>query len=221
MNAAAKTVSVLAAAIVTGAAPPAAAAATLTVNRPCYVNPEPSQSAPMVLTGAGFSPGDTVDVQGNGVNVTAPVNAAGGFSTQTGTPLLSTIDPVAQRFTLTATDDTASGARITASATVTVTNLAFAVQPAAASPTKKVTFTFAGFKPGRAIYAHYLHGRNVVASQRFGVADGPCGLLKVKAREFPGGRPRYHSYPVQFDSSRRYSAEAAPQITATLSFFRV
>jgi hypothetical protein len=211
----------LAVATIAAAAPAAARAATLTVNRPCYVNPEPSQPAPMVLTGAGFTPGDTVDVQGNGVNATAPVNAAGDFSTQTGTPLLSTVNPVEQRFTLTATDATAAGAAITASATVTVTNLAFAVQPASASPTKKVTFTFAGFAPGRSIYAHYLHGHRVVASQRFGVATGPCGLLKVKAREFPGGRPRYHSYPVQFDSARRYSAAAAPQITATLRFYRV
>jgi hypothetical protein len=51
-----------------------------------------------------------------------------------------------------------------------------------------------------------------VARVRFGRAKGPCGVLKVRARFYPGGHPRYDNYTLVFDSSKRYSKKTRPRV---------
>jgi hypothetical protein len=91
-------------------------------------------------------------------------------------------------------------------------------KPTEAALTKKVTWYFSGFRRGKFIYAHYLH-KKPAAQARFGRATGPCGLLKVKARFYPGGHPRFKTYTVQIDDSKRYSKHASPKIVTKLGTF--
>ncbi|MGH2915837.1 MAG: hypothetical protein ACRDMX_12710 [Solirubrobacteraceae bacterium] len=81
-------------------------------------------------------------------------------------------------------------------------------------------WSFSGFRPGKTIYGHYIHGRQV-ALARFGRAHGPCGMLKVRARFYPGGHPRSRSYRLQLDQSRHYSKRARPRVLTSISAFFV
>jgi hypothetical protein len=128
-------------------------------------------------------------------------------------PVLPTDAPDAAPFALTATDET--DGVTTASTTIEVANLAVATNPAEGKPTKRVTWTFSGFTSGAEIYAHYLHGKKVTATAKFGVATGPCGVLKTRAVFYPG-KAKYDSYKVQVDDSRRYSTTSLPHLIATL-----
>jgi hypothetical protein len=81
-----------------------------------------------------------------------------------------------------------------------------------------VTWYFSGFDGGHYIYGHYLrHGREV-ARARFGHAKGDCGLLRVRARFFPGHQ-RYRTYGLQFDDTRLYSKRSSPRIVITLGAY--
>ena len=91
-------------------------------------------------------------------------------------------------------------------------------KPARAKFTHPVTFTFSGFKPGKQIYAHFLHPKPV-ARERFGKAKGVCGVLKTKALLYPGGHPRFKTYKLQFDDSKAYSRHASPRIDTKLNTF--
>lgn len=199
-----------------GAVATAASAATLGVNKACYVIS--GKTAPsMAVLGSGFTPGDTISITSNaafnGTNVTA--NANGFIGLVTGAPLPFFTRPGEKTATLTA-QDFSNGT--TATTTVTVAPLAVATQPSRAAFTKLVTFYFSGFKPGRFIYAHYLR-KHQVARARFGRAKGACGLLKARARLYPGGHPHYKTYKVQIDDSKRYSTHASPRIVTRLNSF--
>lgn len=172
----------------------------------------------MTVVGSGFVAGDTVDLESSpaGAFGTATVGPAGTFATSFQGPILSTFRPAAEAFTLTATDED-NGA--TAATTFMAANLAVATNPATAKPSKKVTCSFSGFRPGAQVYAHYLHRNNVTATAKFGRAKGACGLLKSRARFYPG-RQRFDTYKVQFDDSRRYSPHASPRFVTQLQLFR-
>lgn len=196
------------------AAAPASAAA-IAVVEPCVV--DAGGAAPMVVGGTGFTPGDVIDVQ-------APNDAAFGYSTADAAgnlaitmnaPVLGTVDPKVQQFTLTATDQT-NPLAVAPTATFLVANLAVVTQPREAKPTKRVTWSFSGFVAGKAIYAHYLHRGKVVATRSFGRDVGPCGTLKKKALFYPG-HAKYSSYSIQVDNSRRYSKKTLPRVLSTLT----
>lgn len=91
--------------------------------------------------------------------------------------------------------------------------------PPSARPKKKVKYIFAGFKAGKAIYGHNLHKGKVAETYKFGKAKGPCGVLKAKARIYPG-HSRYSHYKAQFDNSKKYSKKASPRINTTVSVLR-
>lgn len=195
----------------------ASAAATLAANQPCYVNAGKNPAA-MVLTGTGFTPGDQVMItSGDGsVDATANVNTAGQISVVTGAPTPFFNLPGQKTETITATDLPLSGGEITATTTVRVAPLAVETVPAEAKFSKKVTWYFSGFLPGKTVYGHYLRNGKQVARAQFGRAQGPCGVLKSKARFFPGGHPRFKKYGVQIDNSKRYSKHASPRIDTKL-----
>jgi hypothetical protein len=199
-----------------GIAAAQASAATITVGVACVVNPDPASGSPVMVTGAGFTPGDPIALQttaGGGFgNATADAN--GNFTVTITAPILSTTGPSFSPFTLTATDDL-NPLPATPTATFDVANLAVATNPMEAKPSKRVTWSFSGFDSGAEIYVHYLHGKKVVATKAFGRASGTCGTLKTKKVFFPG-KAKYDSYRVQVDDSRHYSAKSLPHWVATL-----
>ncbi|MHB1835013.1 MAG: hypothetical protein ACYCXW_08610, partial [Solirubrobacteraceae bacterium] len=180
-----------------------AGAATLSVGSACYVNTDPGAGAPITVTGSGFIPGDQIEIDGTGVFALTNADANGNISVTTQGPILDNIGPGTQTFTLTANDQTALVTNPVAQTSVTMANLAVSTNPPSAKPGAKVHWSFSGFRPGRFIYAHYIHRGHVVASARLGRAKGACGLLKVKAKLYPGGHPRFTSYKLQIDSSKR------------------
>ncbi|HWF75338.1 MAG TPA: hypothetical protein VG186_18470 [Solirubrobacteraceae bacterium] len=192
-----------------------ASAATIVVGQACVVNPDPAVGSPMTVTGAGFGPGDMIDLTSNkgGAFGTTTAGPTGGFTITMPGPILPTVNPAAAAFVLTANDGT--NAALTASTNFDAANLAVATNPLQAKPSKKVTWTFSGFIGGAEIYAHYLHGKKVTATTKFGRAQGPCGVLKKKAVFYPG-KAKYNSYKVQVDDTRRYSLKSLPHWIATL-----
>jgi hypothetical protein len=191
----------------------AGSAATVAVDKPCY-----DESNTMTITGAGYTPGDTVDVTATGVFGTAPVDAAGQFALAVKAPPLGTIAPSHQAFMLTATSE--ANPTVTAAALFNVATFAVTTKPPQARPSQRVRFLFSGFTPGKAIYAHYVRSGKVRATARFGVAASPCGTLTVRARLYPDNHPATGVYHIQFDSTRRYAAKTAHKLVATLRIFK-
>lgn len=200
----------------------AAAAPTVTAGQACYINSNPLAPSPVTVSGAGWTPGDTVDLAGRGLSGSTTVAADGTFVQSIPGVNLGTSRPDARGVAVTATDagDSTTGTPATgvsAETSFMVANLSVATSPAETAPGKPVTFSFSGFIPGSEIYGHYLHRGRVMAISSFGRAGGACGVLKHKARLYPGGHPRYRSYAVQFDDAKRYSTKAQPRIDTTLS----
>ena len=196
----------------------AAGAATLSVDKACYVNVNTASGAPMTISGAGFAPGETVDVSGGTVYAQATADGTGSFSVTTKAPILGTVDPGTETTSLTATGETS---QTTATVAVRSANLAVQTNPPSVRNVRrdKVTFSFSGFTPGRHIYGFYARGRTKVRA-RFGVAQGPCGTLTQRALLYPGGRPTHDVYTVTFESSPRLSRTASPKITGKLTILR-
>jgi hypothetical protein len=198
-----------------GALAASASAATLQADRACYVNTNPAVGAPMTITGSGFTPGDTIDVNGGDVSTTGTVGTNGVFTATAMAPILSTRGPGTLKTTLTATDETTGAAVV--STVVESANLAVDVSRTTVQNVRKdkVVFSFSGFEPGKRIYAFYIHGRSR-ARARFNRTQGPCGTLRERALLYPGGRPRNDRYKVVFEDTSRYSATAFPRVTGQL-----
>jgi hypothetical protein len=207
--------------LVPSAATASASAATLSLDKPCYVSAA-SKRAAMNLLGSGFVPGDMVEISSSdgSVATSTTANASGDIGLTTGAPIPFLSLPGSKAVTLTAQDFTAGGTTITATARTQAAPLAVDTKPAQARLSKKVTWYFSGFRPGRFIYGHYLR-KKPVARAKFGRAKGPCGVLKVKAKFYPGGHPRFKSYGVQIDDSKGYSKHASPRIVTKLGTFVV
>lgn len=212
---------VLATAVATVALVPAAAAAqasaaTLSMSAPCYVT---STGVPQIdVLGTGFTPGDTIQISGTGVSGRTVAATDGSINLITKGPRLGLSHPVQRTETLQAQDTTAPSG-VLASTPMTVANLSVDTRPGKAPPTRKVTWRFSGFSPGKTIFIHYLHGGKVQARMAFGRAQGPCGTLKARNRLYPGGQPRFSLYQVVFDQVQRYTAGARPRIVTSLNFF--
>jgi hypothetical protein len=209
----------IAAVVLSGAALAAPASAQVIAIAPkCVVNAKPAVGSPMAVAGSGFTPGDMIELSGGGADGTTTAGTAGEFDTLIQAPILSTPFAAAQKFTLTAQDETTGTG--SASTTFWVANLAFDTKPSFAKPSKKVTFKFSGLRSGAMIYGHYLAGKKVVATHAFGRAKGVCGQLTAKSQLFPGGNPRADKYKVQIDDSRHYRAKSLPRIDSSLAIER-
>lgn len=200
---------------------PASADTTVTMGQECYVATGIGQGATITASGAGFTPGEEVFAQipAPGGLLTfgeATVGADGTFTATLPDVSPSSIEPVAEKETLQIKGILSEA--ILAEAPFELANLGVKTSPSEAPPNKKVTFTFSGFTTGEPIYAHYLHGKKVVATKKFGTAQGPCGLLKAKAKINPGGKKSHYSkYKVQFDDSAKYSKAASPRVNTAVS----
>jgi hypothetical protein len=195
-----------------------AAAQTVTVDPQCVVNPNPAKGSPMAVVGTGFTAGDSISLTAGSADNDATAGTDGAFATAVPAPTLATTGPGERRFTLVAEDETNGTTR--AMTSFWVANLAFGTSHAAGKPVRRVTFSFSGFKSGKTIYGHYVHGRHVI-TERFGRATGPCGLLKARGQLFPGGHPKHGDYKVQMDQSRRYSNKSLPRVDSSITISRV
>jgi hypothetical protein len=196
-------------------------AATLTVNHVCYVNKFTRTSvrqAPMLVTGSGYVPGDSVTITSSdgSINKVLQATPAGTIDATIGAPTPFLKLPSSKPLALIARDFSTSSGTITAATFLKVANLAVATVPAMARPSRKVTWYFSGFHTGRYVYGHYTRQGREVARARFGRAKGTCGLLQVRAPFFPGGHQRYRSYGLQFDDSQHYNRHSSPRIVTSL-----
>jgi hypothetical protein len=199
-----------------------ASAATISVDKACYVNTATGPAA-MTITGAGFDPGESVQIAGGTTDVDATADATGSFTATGSAPELSTKAAGTRWTTLTATGfDATTGQTVSATTRALSANLAVSTKPGSV-PVKdlkkrKVTFSFSGFTPGKDIYGYYLR-KKVVARIRFGKAKGRCGTLKQKALLLPAGHTAKGRYGIAFESVARYSKTAFPSVTGILQFF--
>ena len=201
----------------------AASAATLGVNAACYRNVLSAKAPAMIVTGTGYTPGDSVSVTSSdgSVDASTTANPAGVIALKTNPPRPSFTAPVAKTLTLTASDNAATGATTTASTPVMVAPLGFSHGSTKKAPglralTEDTDWAFSGFAPGRTVYAHYTIKGRQVARQAFGRAAGPCGLLRARRRLYPA-TPHTNSYPLQVDSVRRYSKRTALRVLGRVS----
>jgi hypothetical protein len=203
----------------------AASAATLSVNAACYVV-RTKQGAAITVTGSGFQPGDEVVISGSDnldFDASPVADANGNISATTAiAPLTAAIGAKALTpvtGTLTATDFADAGT-ITASVPVATTFFGVDLVSKKKAPGLKAfklkgEWTFSGFNPGQEIYGHYVIHHKQVALAKFGHAAGACGYLQVRKAGYPA-TPHHSSYPVQFDSSKKYSKHTSPRIATVL-----
>ncbi len=202
-----------------GRAAAAARAATLSVDKPCYVLTKRIPS--ITITGSGYQPYSHVLITSTAnVDASATANATGKISVKVRAPAPHFSAPSVKTFTFTAKDENATPA-IRASVRVRVAPLgALHGSTPKASGLKALTevtnWSFSGFVPGRAIFAHYTIKGRQVALKAFGVAHGDCGKLRTRAPLYPA-TPHHASYPVQFDSVKRYSPKTTPRLTGRVS----
>jgi hypothetical protein len=52
-----------------------------------------------------------------------------------------------------------------------------------------------------------------------GVPQGPCGVLKAKARQIEAGKVRFGTWTVQFDFNRVFDKHAAPRVTVKIAVY--
>jgi hypothetical protein len=196
-----------------------AEAATVALGQPCYVATDIGKGAAIAVSGTGYTPGEAVFAQipapsGLLSFVEATVGPDGTFTATLPDVSPESIDPLAEKETMQIKGVLSNA--ILAEAPFELTNLAVKTNPAAAKPNKKVVYSFAGFTPGKPIYGHYVHRGRVALTYRFGTAQGACGLLKAKAKIYPG-KSRYTSYAVQFDDSKKYSKASAPKFQTSVT----
>lgn len=199
------------------AAPPSGAAASgLTItNGTCF-----AAGQPVALSGAGFTAWAPVTL-GGATSATVTADVAGAFSTTFPAPLVSSsLTP--RTVTVTGTDganprNAAPPARFRVVRAGLDANYAQALN---GPPAQRTTWRFAGFTPGRAIYAHLRSGGRARGTHRFGVARGACGTLVVRARRVPFDRVAPGRWRLQVDQRRRWSARTAPRRVITVAVRR-
>jgi hypothetical protein len=188
-----------------------AGAASLSVEGTCFASGQQ-----VLLTGATFTPLAPVTI-GGGVAATAQASAAGTFQLAIAAPAVTGLGP--RTVTLTALDG--ANAANTASLRLNVVRAAFGSNlPIAGRPHDTTTWRFAGFAPGRPIYAHFLLGGRSRGDYRFGVARGACGTLTAHAPRIPGVRTlRPGSWTLKLDQRKTYR-ERTPGSEATFRIVR-
>jgi hypothetical protein len=208
-------------ALVFGALGGTASAAVLTVTAGCYVVAG-ENAPPMRYDGSGYTPGDTVLVstKDGTVDTIVKADAHGVISGRAEAPTPYFPGPGVIKIALVAKDQPRTGATITASTIVNITELAWEHgstkrQPGLRALTEKTNWSFSGFEPGKMIYGHYLYNDKQVALATFGLAAAPCGTLQVRARLYPA-TPHHSSYSIQYDDSQPYTKTAQPRIIGPL-----
>jgi len=200
-----------AAAAVLGA-PGTASAADVAVDQECY-----AQGNSMVVSGSGYSPNSIATLTLDGATYSADTDATGAFSTSLTAPDTTLKHPGAQQFAL-AARDVDSGAQT--STTINVAKVGVDAFPLTAKPHSRITWYLAGFPSQKAIYGHWRFGGKTRANHRMGHPTGPCGVLRVKARQIEARRIRFGTWTVQFDHNRAYDRHALPRVSVKIAVYR-
>jgi hypothetical protein len=192
------------------AAPATASAATVSVNQECF-----AENDDITLTGSGFTPNTTVTLTLDGTTSAVDSDATGAFVTTLTAPELALKHPGAQQVTI-SVRDTTSGEELATSVNVAKTGVdAF---PTRSRPHKRITWYITGFV-GSAVYGHWRFKGRTRADHRMGVPKGPCGVLKVKARQIEASRVRFGLWTIQFDFNKHYKPNASPRTAVTVNVF--
>ena len=164
------------------------------------------------ISGSGFTPNNTVSIDGALSPSSASTYSEGTFSEfRIGVPTSKSFTP--RDFTLTATDVNPAN-----NTTATVPLVKFGSNlPVVGKPSAKVMWQFAGFKPGATIWGHFRFNNKKVVDYKFGKASGVCGTLTKKAKRVPvtsvpkgpGG------WYVQVDTKAKFSFNTRPEYDRT------
>ena len=222
-----RTLPLLVLAATAAAALPATASATPTLqaDRACY-----TEQQPIVLSGAGYTPGGPIRFLGNfagdagnanAVPLGSPATAdpAGGLSFRLPAPALTSDRDVTETLTISANDqikqavlpplpptEQAGGVQ------VTLSPWAVGVRAWAngrGDPRASSDFVGVGWEPFRRIYAHYFLNNTRVRSIRIGAVSGPCGNLAKRIRQFPFRPVRAGQWSVYFSPSQVFDRRGA------------
>jgi len=188
-----------------------AAAASLSVEGTCFASGQQ-----VLVTGTTFTPLAAVTIGGD-VTGTAQADATGAFQVPIAAPAIAGLGP--RTVTVTAIDG--ANAANTATLRLNVVRAAFGSNlPIAGRPHDMTTWRFAGFAPGRPIYAHFLLGGRSRGDHRFGLARGACGTLTARAPRIPGvSGLRPGRWTLKLDQRRTYH-ESTPGSEATFRIVR-
>jgi hypothetical protein len=191
--------------------PAAADAADLTVPRPCFASGQR-----LTLSGTSFTPGTPIAIAGDATGA-AQAGPAGTFTTAITAPPVAELGP---RVVTVLAIDQANPANV-ATLRIRVVHEAYGSnRPVAGRPREITTWRFAGFVPGRPIYAHFLLGDRSRGDYRFGVARGVCGTLTARAARIPGVRALAPGrWTLKLDQRMTYD-DATPGSTARFSIVR-
>lgn len=189
-------------------APATASAATLSVNKTCY-----GPGEKIAFSGGGFTPSGPValSVSGRQLGVGA-ANAVGEIDVSVSAP---DIDGKRRTDFYTATDQT--DLSLTAGVPVHLTSLNVKVTPKNGNPAKAKRVVARGFTSGKTLYAHVRRGKSK-RNVKVGKLEGACRTLDVKRKLFLANA-KDGLYSVQFDTKRRYSAKARPQVSFLVTVF--
>ena len=177
-----------------------ASAATLTTDKPCYV-----ERTPVTYTGAGFTPGANWFIEAQAVYANGMVAPDGSFSIAQAAPLNANENTRAKSFSVDGYEETSDGNVVRATATYKIVSLLVQLARGAGNPTGTTKWGFSGFRPGKAIFVHVKRGSHVW-TQRAGRGNQPCGILHKRLRRLPAvpsGSIRSGKYKVQIDNHRR------------------
>lgn len=187
--------------------PGVAAASTINFPSACL-----EQSIPIDISGSGFTAENTVSIDGALSPSSASTDFNGAFDEfRIGVPTSNSYVP--RDFKLTATDVNAAN-----NTTATVPLVKFGSNmPTVGKSSAKVTWQFAGFKPGATIYGHFRFNNKKVVDYKFGKASGVCGTLSKKAKRVPAASvPKGPGgWYVQIDTKAKFSSNTRPEFDRT------
>src|SRR5215210_343495 len=196
---------ILGAAVAALLVPQAAQAAAIMPLGPCYRSVDADYRETVPVRGDGFTPGKlvTVLIDGQVVDEGTRVRSDGTVIGSVSAPYQEAGE---RPFTLTVTENETPANTVTAASRVTA--LGMRLKPRRAKPSRKVRFIGRGFidTPEHVVYAHYVRGGKLRRTVRLGVAQGPCGRIDVKRRQFPVRKPRVGRWRLQVDNLSTYSA---------------
>ena len=201
-----------------GGARAATVPAKVAVTQPCYVFVSKA-APPVTITGSGFPAASQVDISDHlGLDDTATTDANGNFTLTERAPNPFLVDPGQKKDVITVTGFDTAGNEYRGTASTFFS--AFAAEFSGSKPKpglqalqERIKWSFSGFPVGSTVWGHYTFGGKLVASQAFGKATAPCGVLKVKRRAFPG-RPGHRRYKLQLDTRKKYSKKTEPRFRA-------
>jgi hypothetical protein len=123
-------------------------------------------------------------------------------------------------FTVTAVDANPEARVSAASFDVAARPLASNV-PVNGRPKNRVTWQFAGFRPGSWIYGHFRFKGTTQRNYRFGRASGDsCGSLTVRAPRIPVRAAHHGRWRLQIDGHPTYRRRTMPRLVVDFTILR-